>query len=74
MDHMSRLIYNHMIEGITSAEHLAAKHAYKRVAKAYGITAKFYHADNLIFNDANHKGSCIKSSQKLTLCGIGDHH
>ena len=59
---MATCIYNHLIEGTTSAEALAAKHAYERVTKASGVMIKAYHAYNLRFNDTNYKGSCLKAS------------
>ena len=74
MDHVSTFIHNHIIEGTISAETLAAKNGYERVANAYVVKIKAYHADNLRFNDAKYEASCIKVAQRLSVCGVETHY
>ena len=73
-DHHSDFIFNHLITSTSSAETLASKHAYERIALQHNVIIKAYHADNLRFNDNNFRGSCLKSNQHLTFCAVGAHH
>ena len=73
-DHNSDFIFNYLITGTTSAETLASKQAYERVAMNHNVNIKAYHADNLRFNDNNFRASCLKLGQQLTFCAVGAHH
>ena len=74
VDHHSDFIFNHLITGTTSAQTIASKHAYERIAQQHQVKIKAYHADNLRFNDNTFRGDCINSKQRLTFCGVGAHH
>ena len=53
---------------------LISKRAYERVAKSYGVKVKYYHANNLRFNNKNFKGDILKGGKTITFYGVGAHH
>ena len=67
-------IYVHLIPSATTAATMAAKHAYERVAKSYGVQVKAWRADNLRFNSREFMASCDQAGQTYTYCGVGAHH
>ena len=74
VDHMYDFTYNHLITRTTSMETLRSKQAYERVENSYGVKIKFYHADNICFNDKKFSRDLLKGGQIITFCGVGAHH
>ncbi|KAL7462893.1 hypothetical protein ACHAXS_003265 [Conticribra weissflogii] len=48
--------------------------SFKHFAATRGVEVQHYHADNGIFTDKLFREDIKKSMQRLTLCGVGDHH
>ena len=52
VDHKSDLPFVYLIESTSTEETVAAKRAYERMAREYGVSILHYHGDNLRFDDA----------------------
>ena len=74
LDHFSNFIYVHLISSPTAEATLAAKHAYKRIARTHGITIKRYSGDNSRFDEKGFKDDCHRQHQDFSYCGVGAHH
>jgi len=74
VDHMSDLVYVHLMRSTTQEETLAAKTAYERYGATHGVTIKRYHADNGRYAEQPFRDACAQANQELTFCGVGAHH
>ena len=74
VDHSADFIFLYLMESATTAETMAAKFAYERVAKSYGVKVKAWRADILSFDSKQFQESCHDAGQTYTYCGVGAHH
>ena len=72
-DHFTRLCYIHLMQSLTSDETIAAKLAFERFAKQYGVSILHYHADNGHFANNMFMAACKQQRQQLTFCGVNTH-
>jgi hypothetical protein len=74
VDHKSRLSYVHLQESLTSKETVEAKHAFKALARSFGIRILHYHgADNGHFADNLFLKDVATSGQTISFCGVSAH-
>ena len=53
---------------------LKAKVGFERLANTFGVKVKHYRADNGRFSDVGFKRACDISGQRLSFCGVSEHH
>ena len=51
-----------------------AKQAFEQASTTHGVSPKHYHADNGCFAESLFTRDCKPKLQKLTFCGVGEHH
>jgi hypothetical protein len=73
VDHTSQLTYIHHQQGLTLAEMVKAKQAFKAYAKSHGVSSKCYHADNGRFADNEFINSVTRSGQTISYFGVNAH-
>jgi hypothetical protein len=74
VNHASQLSsYIHLQQGLTSAETVEAKRAFKAYARSHGVSIKHYHADNGRFADNAFIDSVARSGQTISYCGVNAH-
>jgi hypothetical protein len=73
VDHCSRLRFVHLQIDDSSAETLAAKHAFKTFATEHSVRIQHYHRDNGRFYDNAFKQACHYARQQLTFCSVNAH-
>jgi hypothetical protein len=73
VDHASQLSYVHLQQGLTSAEIVEAKRAFKAYTRSQGVSIKHYHADNRRFADNAFIDSVTRSGQMISYCGVNAH-
>ncbi len=64
-------VYVYLMRDLTLSETLLAKHAYERFL---AVKSKAYHADSSSFADKGFRDDCTSSNQRITFCGVGNHH
>ncbi len=74
MDHHSDHVFIFLMQDLTLAETILAKHTYKRFLSSIGVSLKAYHADNGQFADKRFCDDCTSCNQVITFCGVGSHH
>ena len=74
VDHVSDYVYVHLMRYLSLTETLLAKSAMEKVMAQAGRTVKHYHADNGRFSDNGFIDAVNGKDQKITFCGIGEHH
>jgi hypothetical protein len=74
VDHFLDHTYIYLMQDLTLAEMLPAKHAYEKFLTLLGINSKGYHADNGQFADKGFQDDCTLSNQTITFCSVGSHH
>ncbi len=73
VDHTSWLSYIHLQQGLTSAEMVKAKQAFKAYTRSHGVSIKHYHADNGRFADNAFINLVARSGQTISYCGVNAH-
>jgi hypothetical protein len=74
VDHFSGLLFVHMQRSTGAAETVEAKKAFKRHAKAHGVTVRHYHADNGIFAEMEFVRAVEATGQSISYCAVNAHH
>jgi hypothetical protein len=74
VDHLSGYSYVHNQLSTSAVHTIAAKQAFERVAKVYGVTVKHYHADNGIFESKAFVDEVHLKGQTISFCAVSAHH
>ena len=72
--HVSDYVYVYLMRYLTLYETLLAKEAMEKLMAQAGRNVKHYHADNGRFADNVFIDDINTKDQKITFCGVVDHH
>ena len=74
LDHVSDLIYIHLMRDLSPAEKFLSKAAMEKTMDQAGWNVLHYHADNGGFSENGFVEAINSKDQQITFCGVGTHH
>ena len=74
VDHASGYVFVEPVINFTAGEALRAKRAFEADMESMGVTVLNYHTDNGVFTAATYQDEIAKTTQGMTLSGVGAHH
>lgn len=74
IDHATSFSHVHLMDQMTTANTIAAKHSFESKLFEYGADVTHYRADNGRFNDIAFNEDLKLKNQRCTYCGVGAHH
>ena len=73
VDHFTDYTYVHLMQDMTDASTLEAKHAYEALIMYHGHRFMAYHADNGRYAEEAFHNDTDDKMQQLSFCGVGEH-
>ncbi|CAB9513066.1 Retrotransposon protein [Seminavis robusta] len=74
VDHHSGLSFVHFQTSTSAEQTIAAKRAFERYAKTFGVQVRHYHADNGIFDSKAFAEEVHNCGQSITYAAVNAHH
>ena len=74
VDYATKWIKVHLMTDASGDSTLEAKNSFEQNCATRGVEVKHYHGDNGRFSEPLFVHDCKEKLQRITFCGVGDHH